>query len=268
MEPEIFQKHKVELNGKWLNAIICRIHKDLPLAQLQFDDLVRYEWMFTGSPRFDAIWLKLIKKRYMDQVYNFNDEVEDLCDDDDDDGGIRPIPMQIDNIASEQQADDAISYVKHVCGEQCIDRQKEAAISAESLFRRSKAVGFKRIKDTLNGKIYYKAPCGRDLRCYSKIEEYLTQTGCSKLQIDAFTFVKKFDEKDDDYVQGRNVREVCSIRNSSKFTVQHFLTVADRVFIWSDEKRLLWEYLVWFRSNQICPDLFSLITQCCIFRVG
>lgn len=169
---------------------------DLPLAQFRFmQDLQsdRYEWLYLGSPRIEQVWRKLIEKKLLDNVLNFEFIEEDSSNSNDECVMIErcTLEMRPTRRFNEALISNGVESAKnHECNHHCVWLEDIKPIETFSLFHRPLAVGFKRHIDKKQP--FYTSPCGRRLTTYQIIRTYLLKIN-SKLRIDSFSLEKNFD---------------------------------------------------------------------------
>lgn len=185
----------VELNGNWVLAEVNKI--ELPLAQfcfMQDNQPDRYEWLYLGSPRIEKVWRRLIAKKLLDKLLDFEYVEENANENDHDCMIIERCTTRAAQTADLAPISNGVELPKnHECNHDCVWlEERNPPIESYSLFHRPLAVGFKRIDKNPAKRPFYIAPCGLRLTCYDAIRTYLLKTN-SKLRIDSFTFFKNFD---------------------------------------------------------------------------
>lgn len=209
---------QVYVNGAFNKAYIVNEfklnnHKLPTMFQIYFDKWKRYEWIYSGSPRFELIWKHLNRSKSLDK---FNPDMDkstiELSSDSEDDAVFAPSPKksvgsqnstelkESYQVVRDSEAKDVIAgykttnYLKkHVCSNQCVIKfESNSVVFQYAPLDRPILSGWQRVmKHSENRRqIEYITPCGRRYLSMIRIQKYLIATD-SRLTMDCFSLDRK-----------------------------------------------------------------------------
>lgn len=208
---------QVYVNGAFnkayiVNEFIPDNHELPTLFQIYFNKWKRFEWIYSGSPRFELIWKHLNRSKMLDQ---FNPDMDkstiELSSDSEDDELVTPSPkksigshsielQESYQVVRDSEAKDIIAgykttkhLKKHVCSNQCVIKfESNSAVFQYAPLDRPILSGWQRLmKHSENRRqIEYITPCGRRYLSMVRVRKYLIATN-SRLTMDCFSLDRK-----------------------------------------------------------------------------
>lgn len=190
----------MELNGNG-EAMAKVLQVDSMLAQIHFENVNRYEWIYLGSPRIISIYRELIKHKRLDNMIEYKTYKTRLSANDDVvmfdfvetlDKSAKD-PNRNENTPLSKLKMDIVMPPKHDCSHLCVKLEDGPEIDIKlkqlSAFQKPLLTDWK-VKRFENEKKYYVAPCGVSLNTLDAVDKFLFLTD-SKLRIDCFDYSQK-----------------------------------------------------------------------------